>query len=132
MFCGGLPTEDSDVERFLKNKASFSSAGNLFEPEANLVELLPRVRTAQANGIKVLLWTNIRQAIDVSKHKDDDAAMDYNNFKDSWILEPDGKTKIRCWDGFSCNPAVGSFGPFEFERLTSWVTKHNMDGIFLE
>ena len=132
VFCGGLPTEDSDVERFLKNKASFSSAGNLFEPEANLVQLLPRVRTAQANGIKVLLWTNIRQAIDVSKHKDDDAAMDYNNFKDSWILEPDGKTKIRCWDGFSCNPAVGSFGPFEFERLTSWVTKHNMDGIFLE
>ena len=56
--------------------------------------------------------------------------MDYNNFKDSWIVETNGN-KIRCWDGYSCNPAVGSFGPFSFERLTSWVTKYKLDGIFL-
>ena len=132
VFCGGVPTSQADLKRFTDNKTSIITSGYFFGPESNVIALLPGVRIAQRAGIKALLWSNIRQAIDCSKHPEDDPATDYNNFKDSWVLEADGKTKIRCWDGYSCNPAAGSFGPWEFQRLTTWVTKHNLDGIFLD
>ncbi|MCL5097297.1 MAG: hypothetical protein M1608_07185 [Candidatus Omnitrophica bacterium] len=61
-----------------------------------------------------------------------DPAMDYRKFEDSWIRGADGKAQ-KCWDGYNCNPSPRfSLAQAEFQRLTNWVRKYHLDGIFLD
>jgi len=40
---------------------------------------------------------------------------------------------LQCWDGFSMNPSPHfSFAQFELKRITDWVTKYKLDGVFLD
>ena len=54
-------------------------------------------------------------------------------FNDSLQRDAAGNL-LPCWDGFSMNPApsVGSFGRFQLKRIAEWVTRHDLDGVFLD
>jgi hypothetical protein len=137
---GNVPTPDS-IGRFRELKTVFLATGIQFEPEANLEKIMPGVKLAQQNGMKCLLWTNIRQAIDIRKHANDHypAGIDYRNFPDC-LIHSERADKfhakgdlIRCWDGFSLNHSPElSYAKFQFARLTRLVTKYNLDGIFMD
>ena len=63
----------------------------------------------------------------------EDPSMDFRLFPDSLQRDAAGNL-LPCWDGFSMNPdtRVGSFGKFQLKRIQTWVTKFNLDGIFLD
>ena len=98
----------------------------VFEPEELLISRLPAIRFAQKNGIKASLYCSVREAVDTHKHPSFDSACDYRNFTDSLIHDEDGKI-IPCWSGVSAsNDPNLSYGKFLFERITSWITKHEL------
>lgn len=93
----------------------------------------PAAQVARDAGIKLHLWTNIRMASNTSNVIAEDPTMDFRLFPDSLQRDAAGNL-LPCWDGFSMNPdtRVGSFGKFQLQRIKNWVTKFNLDGIFLD
>ena len=112
--------------------ATFVTAANCFLMESEVVAHEPSIEKAKGKAIRPLLWTNIRMAPDTQKVPNEDSALDFRNFPDSWMKDTDGAL-IPCWDGFSCNPSSSfSLGQAQFARLTAWVEKYELGGIFLD
>ena len=132
-YTGGAPdaAKPESVDRFVKLGTKYLNTGDIFRPEEKLQALAPNIALAQSKGISCLLWTNIRMA-PAPPTFGWDPEMDYREFEDSWIRGPDGKAR-KCWDGYDCNPSPRfSLAEAEFERLTTWIEKYKMDGIFLD
>ncbi len=108
---------------------------NMFNREEQLASVAQSgaIRAVQQAGYRVPLWTNIFMAPDLDGHgRHSDPALDYRNFRDSWIVDSAGKP-LPNWDGFMCTPSPRySFARFEFKRLTDWVLKYDLDGIFVD
>lgn len=132
--CAAAPPSEASIARYKSFGTAYVGAGSMFAPESKLRQAMERgtVRMAQESGMQALLWTNIRMAPDTKKYNWHDPALDYRNFEDALLRNEDGDP-IPCWDGFSCDPSPeSSFAKFEIDRLTSWVMKYGLDGIFLD